>query len=92
MTQYSRTGITDAALSAPSATVDNHDFTLYPNPTNDMIFIKKTDDSLSSTYQIYDFLGKIMSMGNGEAVEVGHLPSGVYLVRVGGVVRKFVKK
>ncbi len=80
---------------------------IHPNPATDCIYINFNDlegDSSpsfkrgSGGVRIYNTFGQCvshltpaLSKGEGVKIDVSHLPAGVYLVRVGNRVEKFVK-
>jgi photosystem II stability/assembly factor-like uncharacterized protein len=75
---------------------------IYPNPSSDFITIQfQTSEVLKNSevyhVQIFDMLGiEIMSVGIGldlstQRIDVSHLPAGVYFIRIGTRVEKFVK-
>lgn len=72
-----------------------------PNPSSDFITIQASnafETSDVSKVQIFDVLGieikdltPALSEGDGVRIDVSHLPAGVYFIRIGNVVEKFVK-
>ena len=88
------------------ASIDNNipinDITIYPNPAGDYITIQFSNKGLQpfaevSKVQIFDVLGlEILSVGIGldlssQRIDVSHLPAGVYFIKIGNKVEKFVK-
>jgi len=79
------------------------DLTLYPNPATDYIDIAVTDNrTLKDAVKVYDVLGNVVlsspacsagtpSEGGHIRFDVSDLAAGVYFVRVGGKMYKFVK-
>jgi len=74
--------------------------TVYPNPASDFITITELNNGLQpivQKVQIFDVLGiEVMSVGTGQdqsqqRIDVSHLPAGVYFVKVGNCIVKFVK-
>ncbi len=70
---------------------------LYPNPTNDVLYVKNIPTPCS--YKIYDMFGKVQSSGevmDGYSLKTNNLPSGVYLLVLEGnnvnYRRSFVKQ
>ena len=69
---------------------------IQPNPASDFITIKFETSEVSKV-QIFDILGiEIMSVEAGQDVstqkiDVSHLPTGMYFIRIGNKVEKFVK-
>jgi len=78
---------------------DNREkLTLFPNPTSDFITITELNNGLQPIVhkvQIFDVLG--IKVGQSSLIEgnnridVSHLPAGVYFIRIGDKVEKFVK-
>jgi hypothetical protein len=77
-------------------------FSVFPNPSNDFITIQFQPSEgfeLSEGYrvQIFNVLGiEVMSVRTGldlstQKIDVSHLPAGVYFIRIGDKVEKFVK-
>ena len=77
-------------------------FDISPNPVNDFITIQFSNKELQlfaegDKVQIFDVLGiEIMSVGTGldlstQLIDVSHLPAGVYFIRFGNKMEKFVK-
>ena len=73
-----------------------------PNPANDFITITLSNNGLqpfaAEKVQIFDMLGieikdltPALSKGEGVRIDVSHLPTGVYFIRIGDKVEKFVK-
>ena len=67
---------------------------VYPNPTNNYLFIEGNKNSIS--FSIYNLLGKkVMSVKNTNRVDVRDLSNGVYTIRISDGVsqtdRKFIK-
>jgi hypothetical protein len=75
---------------------------IQPNPASDFITIQFSNKELQpfaagDKVQIFDMLGiEVMSVGIGldlssQRIDVSHLPAGVYFIRIGSRVEKFVK-
>jgi len=71
-----------------------------PNPTSDFITIPELNNGLQPIVhkvQIFDVLGiEVMSVETGldqsqQRIDISHLPAGVYFIRIGDKVEKFVK-
>ena len=78
------------------------DLLIYPNPTSDFITITLSNNGLQpfaaeDKVQIFDMLGiEVISVETGlrpvsTKVVVSHLPAGVYFLKIGDKVEKFVK-
>ncbi|WP_410006680.1 T9SS type A sorting domain-containing protein [Aequorivita nionensis] len=70
---------------------------IYPNPTTRLIFIEsKTENILGAT--IFDILGKnvLQEIGNIQEMDISHLQSGMYFLRIktdsGEFVQKIIKE
>jgi hypothetical protein len=86
-------------------TFENQNFQISPNPASDYIEISVGSVILNEVkdlgVSIYDMLGVEVycsiatppapSQGGNLRIDVSHLSPGVYFVRIGDVVRKFVK-
>ena len=59
----------------------------YPNPTKDMLYFNQ-----ASAYEIYDLQGKLImkSKKPQNFVNTSKLKSGIYLIKIGGEIMKFV--
>jgi surface protein len=83
--------------SCPTARIeDEHllDISIYPNPTNNTLFISGDESPITVT--IFNVLGKeVLSIKNTNNINLKALPSGVYMIRisdgVGQTNRKFIK-
>ena len=83
--------------TCPTASINDQnqlDISIYPNPTNDKLFIQGLSDA--TEVSIYNVLGKeVLSVKNTNNINVKALPSGVYVIRisdgVGQTNRKFIK-
>ncbi|MFP4847068.1 T9SS type A sorting domain-containing protein [Winogradskyella sp. PE311] len=88
----------DNNMTLSSEDLDAIDFSIYPNPTDDIIRI--TTKSQTDSVRIYDITGKlIMSMkfNNSDSLDVSELRTGVYLfnlVLVNGIeiTKRLIKK
>ena len=69
-------------------------FEVYPNPTDGTLFVKTwydTDDL--STYRIINLMGQTLMTGEvTQTIDVAALPTGIYVIQVNGMTRKFVKR
>lgn len=84
--------------------ININSYNVYPNPTTDFITIQLSNNAIqpfasSDDVQIFNSLGKeikdftpALSINvEGVRIDVSHLPVGVYFVKIGGAVEKFVK-
>lgn len=64
-----------------------NDFLVYPNPSQNMVIIKKKNNQTFSEYQIFDLQGKLIKskqceFSNGELiVDISYLPPNTYLLK-----------
>lgn len=66
----------------------NDEFTIYPNPTTDVINIKS--DKVGR-YEIIDISGKVLKNTSDKSIDVSDLPSGKYFLRTGNLTKTFIK-
>jgi hypothetical protein len=78
--------------------VDKTIFKIYPNPAQDELHIVCDEGQAIGKLQIeiYDISGKKLSSLTSHSssltsINVSHLPSGIYFIKVGNAVQKFVK-
>ena len=84
-------------LNCSTASIDDQnqlDISIYPNPTNDKLFIQGL--SSSSRVSIYNVLGKlVLSQTISEEIDVKQLSKGIYILKIideqKETVRKFIK-
>ena len=89
--------ITDAGLDCSTLSVEDETqlaISIYPNPTNDKLFIQGLSDA--TEVSIYNILGKeVISTKNTSNINVKALPKGVYIIRISDGVgltnRRFIK-
>lgn len=88
-------------LEEPASSVSNNstscDISIFPNPASDYIQINLTQPSEGSEIRIYNIYGECviklspaLSEGNEVRVNVSDLPAGVYYLRIGNTVQKFI--
>jgi hypothetical protein len=79
----------------PTVTLANS-LQLYPNPTTGELWIKNYELKEGDKIEIYNMLGQKQQLPTNNypltAINVSHLTAGVYTVKIGGYVGKFVKK
>jgi hypothetical protein len=63
------------------------ELSIYPNPVKDVLTISTS----SVDYQICNLIGKQIQTGKGSTLNVADFADGVYLIRVGNKISKFVK-
>ena len=84
----------------PSSVMDLfEESNIYPNPAKDFIEISLNNEAsfIGSEVQIFNMLGiEVLNVGIGldlssQRIDVSHLPYGVYYIKIGDKVEKFVK-
>lgn len=70
--------------------VSDNDFSVYPNPSNDVLHI--ISDKEFTTVEIIDLTGKTIVKTAENMVDVSSIPSGLYLLKINDKHRTFVKK
>ena len=83
----------DTSLGVNDQDVTN--ILIYPNPVLDKLFIKGVSDA--TKVSIYNILGKlVVSKTTSNAIDVGNLQSGMYIVKIVDeqkeIIKKFIKK
>lgn len=79
-------------ISTPDASIIA--FVLYPNPATDVITIRTSSDKTQET-AIYSISGKRvmrLSCKDGDAIDISSLGRGIYVVRHGDTITKFIKR
>ena len=82
------------SLSTPEYERLEYALKLYPNPTDNILFIKGNKNLMSVS--VYNMLGKeVLSKINTNNIDVKILPKGVYIIKISDDVsqtnRKFIK-
>lgn len=77
---------------------DENAFSIFPNPTNEQLFIQSSfEENKKVLVEVFDYTGKkirsseMLPAGDQLVLSVSELPKGIYMVRVNGAGRKFVK-
>jgi hypothetical protein len=90
VTTYPRTGITDSPLDITENNMSN-DILIYPNPTTDCIYISEKKSNKNSDKIIFNSIGVQVYRGIDNIINLSHLSSGIYILRVGTHNIKIVK-
>ncbi len=73
----------------------NYNFSLYPNPTENIVFVDINSTTDNNNISIINQFGEVLySIVSNEAktnIDVSSLPVGIYYIRIGASVRKFIK-
>ncbi|MCX6180650.1 MAG: GDSL-type esterase/lipase family protein [Bacteroidetes bacterium] len=80
-------------LSVAQEIYDQVNFTVFPNPANDVLQLLSSTNILNSSleYTIYNNLGSVVLVGQGSTINIEKLSSGIYFVKTGDKVFKFIK-
>ncbi|MBL7887250.1 MAG: endonuclease [Flavobacterium sp.] len=70
------------------------DFKLYPNPSNGTFMIQLTDRTMIFDVGIFSAVGQKVfeKLGNSDLLEINHLQSGIYLIKVNSSGESLTKK
>ena len=75
--------------------IENNNISIYPNPTSNFIQIKNLQTK-ANTINILDITGKIVKLVDSNSqnikIDVSTLEKGIYIVKIGETVTRFVKK
>jgi|GEM_PF-89336 len=63
---------------------------VYPVPSSGMVYLSPAGSDTSWT--ITTLMGKALLHGSGHAINIHHLPAGVYLLQTGSVLKKIIKQ
>lgn len=71
--------------------IKNNNIKIYPNPVNDILNVY---NSPSEEYKIFDKTGRLINSGTLErnSVNVSQLTEGNYIIKIGEITKKFIKK
>ena len=77
-------------------TIDNQEVTnifIYPNPVSQTLYLDFLEESKIQKGDILDFSGKVILHfeSNEKIIDVSNLPNGMYVLKIGNWVGKFVK-
>mgnify|MGYP006091111043 FL=1 len=82
----------------PFANIENSDninIRIFPNPANDNIYINSSVDLTTTTYTIYDNLGRKTSIGTikpkDDFIDVSSLTKGIYILNISGEINKTLR-
>jgi hypothetical protein len=79
--------VAEVVTAVQSSEVSESYFTIHPNPVKDVLVISNQVEP----YLIFDFTGKQLQAGREATVNVSGLEPGVYLIRIGTKIAKFMK-
>ena len=72
------------SINVSTGTLNTEDFSIYPNPSSDKIFLSLPSESLNTLASIYDITGKKVSSVQlvGNSIEIGELNAGIYFLQL----------
>jgi len=81
----------------PNAISDNtimEDIKFCPNPVKNELIIDNVELTANNMIAIYDIMGKQVNIqwANSNSINVSHLPTGVYILKIGEWCGRFVKE
>jgi hypothetical protein len=65
---------------------------VYPNPAGDVLTVGANNDLPLQRVEIYTLSGTLVLVSNETTINIGHLPTGIYVVKAGGKSAKVVKQ
>ena len=68
---------------------NKNSFTVFPNPVDEVLFI---DSEFKLQSEIYNMSGQKMLDSSSNSINISKLPKGVYLLKRGKNIKKFIKK
>jgi len=88
--------VIDPNVSIKQLTIEDGQLKIYPNPTNGQLTIENDQLSIESV-EIYNIVGqklqsKIVNLQSEIGIDVSHLANGMYYLRIGEKMVKFVKE
>lgn len=83
-------------LSTAELIADHNEFTIYPNPVDDHLYVKGDSEEVK-TAQIIDLSGKVIytekdPFRNKKNISVQGIPTGIYFLKLDEKVHQFIKK
>ena len=75
------------ALGIDDLYANNNEISVYPNPTNDLIYLNK-----ECQVKIYNIQGTLLKETFGKEVDLSGYSQGMYFLRIGGRIEKIVKQ
>ncbi|MDB5283879.1 MAG: BNR/Asp-box repeat protein, partial [Bacteroidota bacterium] len=93
----SATTVTVITTDMPLLSTDNKAIRLFPNPVSGQLTVIGDDLNNVKSVQIYDMIGgvvinELVREGNEVKINVSSLSNGVYLLRLGKLVKRFIKE
>jgi len=68
-------------------------FTIFPNPTNNLLYVNMIEGGFSNDYEIVNMAGQTIKKNELKGpINVMNLESGVYFIKIGESISKFIKQ
>ncbi len=77
------------SLSTAVEDVEGDAIVVYPNPTQDILYVKGIENTI---LRVYDMQGQLLQTAEGDKVTVSALSTGTYLLQIGTQVVRFIKR
>ena len=85
-------------IGNPFANIENSNDTkinIFPNPSNDVIYLISSEDLSENIFTIYDNLGRKTSIGSikikDNLIDVSSLSKGFYILNISGEINKSIR-
>lgn len=72
--------------------IESSNFSFFPNPTSDKLFLKNITFKTGDSYEIFDSLGKCIKKGNSKEIDMKEFRTGVYSIIISIDKQQFYKK
>ncbi|MCS7027573.1 MAG: T9SS type A sorting domain-containing protein [Bacteroidia bacterium] len=93
VTNYCRSGLCHLTKIQDDEHSSQKSITIYPNPSSDYILVQSIMPiSERNPIEIYDVVGKLIRRETSHPVDIRNMPSGMYWLKLGNSVQKFIKK
>ena len=77
------------SLTTAVEDVESDAIVVYPNPTQDVLYVKGTENTI---LRVYDMQGQLLQTAEGDRLTVSSLSTGTYLLQIGTQVVRFIKR
>jgi hypothetical protein len=84
--------VLDSAIMTTTYEPTDSDINVFPNPTSGAIQFESVDGNPLESIRIYHPNGSLISTHTGNAIDISHLPGGLYILRITALNRNTVVK
>jgi len=87
--------IGSCGLNTPEVNAENSKIVIYPNPSNDILYITFADGTLNHTYELTTLLGQSITKFNTNEFNTITIPDGIYFLHIdgnNGITKKIIIK